>query len=118
MAGCVGRGVASSWQRETQAGGGAGREPRPVGGATAWRRPPSGSSVPPSRCPTSKATRPLAKPSPTKGGFTVSVAGGELTREGRPGAGVGPWPQRVEGELRRAERRRKARETSGGGAGA
>ena len=97
------------------------REPRPVGGAAAWSRPLSGSSEPARRRPpAAPPQRQLAPPSPPsrprpRWDSQCPVAGragagGEARGEG------GPWPQRAEGALRRAERRWKARETSGGGA--
>ena len=60
----------------------------------------------PSRCPTSKATRPPAKPSSTKAGFTVS--GGWESWRGRGGPGRG-WALASAGG-RSAEKSREAPE--------
>lgn len=118
VVGCVGRGVASSRQHGTQAAGGAAGSPAPLGGAAAWSRPPSGSSEPagrrpPAAPPQRQLAPPPSRPRPRRDSQCPVAGRAGAGGEARGGGGL--WPQRAEGALRRAERHRKARETSGGG---
>ena len=93
MVGCVGRGVASSRQRGTQAAGGAAGSPAPWGGGPLLGAglPPGPASLPADALPLPhlKGNSPPRQAVLDQGGIHSVRWLGELAREGRPGAGVG-----------------------------